>query len=120
MLSVCPAWAHLADSRPLTHLPAPVVPHRDEEVNYFPSRFDPARNAAPTPMNKATMSGRRERAVIVKENNFQQVGVTHRMLVVWGLEGQQAHWASMSEWTHASLAWLIHQRALVRQHWDCC
>jgi catalase len=46
---------------------------RDEEVNYFPSRFDPARNAAPTPMNKATVNGRRERAVIAKENNFQQV-----------------------------------------------
>lgn len=48
-------------------------PFRDEEVNYFPSRFDPARNAAPTPMNKATFNGRRERAVIAKENNFQQV-----------------------------------------------
>jgi catalase len=43
-------------------------------VNYFPSRFDPVRNAAPTPMNKAQLSGRRERACIAKENNFQQVG----------------------------------------------
>jgi catalase len=52
--------------------------HRDEEVNYFPSRFDPARNAAPTPMNKATFNGRRERAVIAKENNFQQPGERFR------------------------------------------
>jgi catalase len=52
--------------------------HRDEEVNYFPSRFDPSRNAAPTPMNKAALSGRRERAVIAKENNFQQPGERFR------------------------------------------
>lgn len=42
-------------------------------MNYFPSRFDPVRNAAPTPMNKAVLSGRRVRACIAKENNFQQV-----------------------------------------------
>lgn len=51
--------------------------YRDEEVNYFPSRFDPVRNAAPTPMNKAVLSGRRERACIAKENNFQQVSQNH-------------------------------------------
>lgn len=52
-------------------------------MNYFPSRFDPARNAAPTPMNKAMVSGRRERAMIAKENNFQQVGCVC-LLVWWG------------------------------------
>ena len=58
---------------PPTHTHTHTHTHRDEEVNYFPSRFDPVRNAAPTPMNKAQLSGKRERAVIVKENNFQQV-----------------------------------------------
>jgi len=54
--------------------------HRDEEVNYFPSRFDPVRNAAPTPMNKAIVTGRRERACIAKENNFQQPGERFRSM----------------------------------------
>ena len=39
--------------------------HRDEEVNYFPSRMDPVRNAARTPTNPMPFSGKRERA---KEN----------------------------------------------------
>ena len=52
--------------------------HRDEEVNYFPSRFDPVRNAARTPTNPMPFSGKRERAVIVKENNFQQPGERFR------------------------------------------
>ena len=52
--------------------------HRDEEVNYFPSRMDPVRNAARTPTNPMPFSGKRERAVIVKENNFQQPGERFR------------------------------------------
>ena len=52
--------------------------HRDEEVNYFPSSFDPVRNAARTPTNPMPFSGKRERAVIVKENNFQQPGERFR------------------------------------------
>jgi catalase len=52
--------------------------HRDEEVNYFPSRFDPVRNAERTPTNSMPFSGKRERAVIVKENNFQQPGERFR------------------------------------------
>ena len=52
--------------------------HRDEEVNYFPSRMDPVRNAARTPTNPLPLAGRRERAVIAKENNFQQPGERFR------------------------------------------
>ena len=38
--------------------------HRDEEVNYFPSRFDPVRNAdPPPPQPSAVLSGRREKQV---------------------------------------------------------
>ncbi|MEW5319233.1 MAG: hypothetical protein WDW38_010398 [Sanguina aurantia] len=52
---------------------------RDEEVNYFPSRFDPVRHAAPVPTySSAMLSGRRERAMIPKENNFQQPGQRFR------------------------------------------
>ncbi|KAL4858318.1 Catalase isozyme 2 [Chlorella vulgaris] len=51
---------------------------RTEEVNYFPSRFDAARHAAPYPIVSRQLSGRRERAVIPKENNFQQPGERFR------------------------------------------
>lgn len=48
--------------------------HRDEEVNYFPSRFDPVRNAAPVPMAAQVLEGKREKCIIPKENNFAQAG----------------------------------------------
>lgn len=48
--------------------------HRDEEVNYFPSRFDPVRNAEMPPQPSSMISGRREKVVIAKENNFKQAG----------------------------------------------
>lgn len=51
---------------------------RDEEVNYFPSRLDPARNAERYPAVSRPVGGRRERAVIPKENNFQQPGERYR------------------------------------------
>ncbi|KAK2076073.1 Carnitine O-acetyltransferase mitochondrial [Prototheca wickerhamii] len=51
---------------------------RSEAVNYFPSRFDPVRHAERYPANRATITGRRERAVIPKENNFQQPGERFR------------------------------------------
>ncbi|CAI5487462.1 unnamed protein product [Closterium sp. Naga37s-1] len=54
--------------------------HRDEEVNYFPSRFDPSRHAAQTPVPKGVLTGRREKRVIEKENNFQQAGERFRSL----------------------------------------
>jgi hypothetical protein len=41
-------------------------------VNYFPSRFDPVRHAERYPANPAQLSGRRERRMIPKENNFKQ------------------------------------------------
>jgi catalase len=52
--------------------------HRDEEVNYFPSRFDPARHAERFPAPSRPLAGRRERAVIAKENNFAQPGARFR------------------------------------------
>lgn len=49
--------------------------HRDEEVNYFPSRFDPVRNSERVPnMSGAALAGKREKMVIPKENNFAQAG----------------------------------------------
>ncbi|PSC73747.1 catalase isozyme 1 [Micractinium conductrix] len=51
---------------------------RSEEVNYFPSRFDPSRHAERYPIPSRPLSGRRERAVIPKENNFQQPGARYR------------------------------------------
>lgn len=47
--------------------------HRDEEVNYFPSRFDPVRHAEPTPVSAQHYDGKREKMMIAKENNFAQV-----------------------------------------------
>jgi catalase len=52
--------------------------HRDEEVNYFPSRFDPVRHAERFPENRMPISGVRERRMIDKENNFQQPGERYR------------------------------------------
>ena len=42
-------------------------------MNYFPSRFDPVRHAERYPGNPAQLSGRREKRMIPKENNFKQV-----------------------------------------------
>jgi catalase len=52
--------------------------HRSEDVNYFPSRFDPVRHAEMPPQTQAVVSGRREKAVIPKENNFKQAGERFR------------------------------------------
>eukprot|EP00898_Chlorokybus_atmophyticus_P001389 jgi/Chlat1/2250/Chrsp17S02564 len=52
--------------------------HRDEEVNYFPSRFDNVRHAEKHPIPSATLHGQRERVFIEKENNFQQPGERFR------------------------------------------
>jgi catalase len=51
---------------------------RTEEVNYFPSRVDPARHAPAYPTVTRELAGRRERAVIAKENNFAQPGARFR------------------------------------------
>lgn len=52
---------------------------RDEEVNYFPSKFDPVRVAPPQPIySSASLSGQRQRVVIAKEDNFTQPGERFR------------------------------------------
>ncbi|URE27244.1 hypothetical protein MUK42_25154 [Musa troglodytarum] len=48
--------------------------HRDEEVNYFPSRYDPVRHAERFPIPSSVVTGRREKSIIKKENNFKQPG----------------------------------------------
>ncbi|GFS35954.1 catalase 2 [Actinidia rufa] len=52
--------------------------HRDEEVNYFPSRFDPVRHAERFPMPPSVLRGKRDRCIIEKENNFKQPGERYR------------------------------------------
>nr|AGV54297.1 peroxisomal catalase [Phaseolus vulgaris] len=52
--------------------------HRDEEVNYFPSRYDSVRHAESFPIPPAICSGRREKCGIEKENNFKQAGERFR------------------------------------------
>ncbi|KAF3604770.1 hypothetical protein F2Q69_00032841 [Brassica cretica] len=52
--------------------------HRDEEVNYFPSRYDPVRHAEKYPTPPAVCAGKRERCVIEKENNFKEPGERYR------------------------------------------
>ncbi|CAM6029368.1 hypothetical protein BDL97_13G072600 [Sphagnum fallax] len=52
--------------------------HRDEEVNYWPSRFNAVRVSEKFPISKSHVSGIREKTVIAKENNFQQPGERYR------------------------------------------
>jgi catalase len=52
--------------------------HRDEEVNYFPSRFDPVRQSERFPYMDRAVSGKRVKQMIPKENNFQQPGERFR------------------------------------------
>ncbi|CBI29556.3 unnamed protein product, partial [Vitis vinifera] len=52
--------------------------HRDEEVDYFPSRFDPVRHAETFPIPSTICHGKREKVVIEKENNFKQPGERYR------------------------------------------
>jgi catalase len=40
--------------------------HRDEEVDYFPSRYYPAKNAPRYPIPQVTLNSRREKMVIKK------------------------------------------------------
>eukprot|EP00741_Cyanophora_paradoxa_P010414 tig00000037_g10070.t1 len=51
---------------------------RDEEVNYFPSRYDSARNADPYPFSTSVPTGQKTKSVIPKENNFKQAGERFR------------------------------------------
>eukprot|EP00268_Persea_americana_P039669 TRINITY_DN3927_c0_g1_i4.p1 TRINITY_DN3927_c0_g1~~TRINITY_DN3927_c0_g1_i4.p1 ORF type:complete len:340 (-),score=60.29 TRINITY_DN3927_c0_g1_i4:540-1559(-) len=52
--------------------------HRDEEVNYFPSRYDPVRHAEKFPIPSRICTGKREKCIIEKENNFKQPGERYR------------------------------------------
>jgi catalase len=52
--------------------------HRDEEINYYPSKFDSVRPAEKFPIPQNILNGRRDRLVIEKENNFKQPGVMYR------------------------------------------
>lgn len=53
--------------------------HRDEEVNYFPSRFDSVRPVDKIPTHSSVvLSGPREKGVIPKINNFAQPGERFR------------------------------------------
>ncbi|KAG0460694.1 hypothetical protein HPP92_020991 [Vanilla planifolia] len=60
--------------------------HRDEEVNYFPSRYDPSRNAERFPIPTPILNGKREKTIIHKENNFKQPGERYRS---WDPERQE-------------------------------
>ncbi|GMH44179.1 hypothetical protein BSKO_12113 [Bryopsis sp. KO-2023] len=51
---------------------------RDGEINYFPSRFDPAVNAEKYPLSRESVCGIRQKTRIPKENNFAQPGELYR------------------------------------------
>nr|QFQ66295.1 catalase [Phanerochaete pseudomagnoliae]QFQ66361.1 catalase [Xylaria sp.] len=51
---------------------------REGEVDYFESRYDPARHAEKVPMPNAIVSGRREKRIIEKQNDFKQPGERYR------------------------------------------
>ncbi|CAL5388758.1 unnamed protein product [Camellia sinensis] len=52
--------------------------HRDEEVNSFPSRYDSVRHAETFPIPPTICTGKRDKCVIEKENNFKQPGERYR------------------------------------------
>jgi len=52
--------------------------HRDEEVDYFPSRFDSVRPAEKFPIPPQVLTGKRDKCIIKKENNFKQAGDRYR------------------------------------------
>jgi len=48
--------------------------HRTSEINYFPSRIDPVKNAPKYPTNQEQLLGTPTRGVIPLQNNFKQPG----------------------------------------------
>ncbi|KAJ9542035.1 hypothetical protein OSB04_028541 [Centaurea solstitialis] len=52
--------------------------HRDEEVDYFPSRYDRVQHAQQYPINRVRLTATRERTVIPKCNDFKQPGERYR------------------------------------------
>lgn len=76
---------------------------RKEEVNYFPSRFDPTKEAPKAPttslvsVSAAPVAGPREEAVIAKQNNFKQAGERYRLFDAARQErfiGREVMWLS--------------------------
>jgi hypothetical protein len=62
--------------------------HRDEEVDYYPSRHAPLRMAAPTatPVPARPVAGRRQKERIAKPNDFKQPGERYRS---WDADRQE-------------------------------
>ncbi|KAG8057886.1 hypothetical protein GUJ93_ZPchr0002g26660 [Zizania palustris] len=52
--------------------------HRDEEVDYFPSRHAPLAHAPAVPVPPRHVVGRRQKATIHKQNDFKQPGERYR------------------------------------------
>ncbi|XP_028109403.1 catalase isozyme 2-like [Camellia sinensis] len=48
------------------------------QVNYFPSRYDSVRHAGTFPIPPTICTGKRDKCVIEKENNFKQPGERYR------------------------------------------
>lgn len=59
-------------------------------MNYFPSRYDPARHSDRYPITRQVYTAARERAVIGKENNFKQASLFSLLLSVIALYVSQA------------------------------
>ncbi|KAJ1277525.1 hypothetical protein BS78_04G011100 [Paspalum vaginatum] len=60
--------------------------HRDEEVDYYPSRHAPLRQAPPVPVPARPVAGKREKATIRKPNDFKQPGERYRS---WDADRQE-------------------------------
>ncbi|GLT46057.1 hypothetical protein SLA2020_198450 [Shorea laevis] len=69
--------------------------HRDEEVDYFPSRYDPVRHAEKYPILPTVCSGRRERCLSEKGSDFKQPGERYRS---WAPDRQERY---VSRWVNA-------------------
>ncbi|URE35911.1 hypothetical protein MUK42_18263 [Musa troglodytarum] len=90
--------------------------HRDEEVNYFPSRYDPVRHAERFPIPSSVVTGRREKSIIKKENNFKQPGERYRS---WAPDRQERF---VRRWVDAlSDPRVTHEiRAVWISYWSQC
>ncbi|KAG0460569.1 hypothetical protein HPP92_020866 [Vanilla planifolia] len=52
--------------------------HRDQEVDYFPSRQEPTTHAERFPIPSRPIVGKREKAILHKQNDFKQPGERYR------------------------------------------
>ncbi|KAG6496717.1 catalase isozyme A-like [Zingiber officinale] len=60
--------------------------HRDEEVDYYPSRHSTLRHAERFPIPNRIITGRREKTIIPKQNDFKQLGERYR---TWAPDRQE-------------------------------